>query len=102
MRSSGAPSPSLPVRMRYVQRARASACGLGAQPMSTAAMNSAHSGPRKFTRASMAASPTSVAADAKGTTFDCPRSSTSLEMRGVMKNIASATVEDTSPAMRNE
>lgn len=102
MRNSGAPSPSFPVRMRYVQRARASAWGLGTQPMSTAAMNSAHSGPRKFTKASMIARPTSVTTAANGTTFDCPRSSMSFEMRGEMRNIASATVDDTKPARRNE
>ena len=102
MRRSGAAAPKRPVRMRYVQRARVSACGLGMKPIRTAPMNNAHSGPWKATTASITASPTMVTRAAPGTTFDWPRSSTSFEMRGEMKNVASAMADETKPAMRNE
>ncbi len=70
--------------------------------MSTAAANSSPSGPPAATVASMTAQPASVMAAAAGTTRCWPRSSTSLDMRGEMRNVASAMVDDTSPAMRND
>ena len=70
--------------------------------MSTAAANSAQSGPPVPTVTSMRAHPTNVMAAATGTTRCCPRSSTSLETRGEMRNVASAMADDTSPATRND
>ena len=59
-------------------------------------------GPPRLTVASMRASPTSVTTAAFGTTACWPRSSTSLETRGEMRNVASAMVDDTVPARKNE
>ena len=102
VRNSGASFPRRPVRMRYVHRARTSACGLGTNPISSAAANSTHSGPRTLTHTSMMIRPTSVMAAATGTMRDCPRSSMSFDTRGAMRNVASATADDTKPAMKNE
>ena len=72
VRMIGAAFPSLPERMRYVQRARASAGGFGEAPIRTAAANSAPSGPSNATIATINTSPARLISAAQGTTRDCP------------------------------